>query len=51
MNNIDKFKKELEELINKYSMEKYLNLPDYVLAKLATEIIINKKLDKENNER
>ncbi len=48
MNNIDKFKKELEELINKYSMEKYLNLPDYVLTELITEIIINNKLDKEN---
>lgn len=31
--NWDKFEKELEQLINKYSMENTSNTPDFILAK------------------
>lgn len=38
------FEKELEELINKYSMENYCNIPDYEMARIITNMIINNEL-------
>lgn len=34
---MDEFEKELEILINKYSIENYSNTPDYILAKWLCE--------------
>jgi len=41
MNNIKQFQKELEGLINKYSIENICDVPDFLLAEIITSIIIN----------
>ena len=41
MDNIELFEKELESLINKYSIENYCDIPDFLLAKLIVTTIIN----------
>ena len=36
---MDAFKKELEELINKHSIESEVDMPDYLLAELLCRVI------------
>ena len=48
---MEKFKKELEELINKNSMENESNTPDFILAEYLTECLLtfNETQKKRNN--
>jgi len=36
---VEEFKKELEELINKHSIENECNMPDFLLAEMIVNII------------
>jgi len=37
---VDKFRKELEILINKHSMENFSNTPDFILANFLTACLV-----------
>ena len=37
---MDKFKKELQHLINKYSLEQNSNTPDFILAEYLRECLV-----------
>ena len=39
MNQLEQFKKDLETLINKHSMENYWDMPDFIMAELITTFI------------
>lgn len=41
MTDLEYFQKELSDLINRYSLENYCDIPDFLLAELITSIIIN----------
>ena len=36
---MEEFKKELEKLINKYCIENYCDMPDFILADMICELI------------
>lgn len=40
MNDIMQFQKDLEKLINKYSIENICDIPDFLLAKIIVNVII-----------
>jgi len=41
MNKPDEFTLELKHLINKHSMENFCDMPDFILAEMITEFIVN----------
>ena len=47
----EEFIKDLEELLNKHSMDNYAHTPDFILAEVLAQSITNLKVTIENRER
>ena len=48
---MDDFRRELTELINKHSMEKYSNTPDFLLAEFLENILMAFDISVNNREK